>query len=207
MIRVLISTRSTAFSLGLQAILSQRDSLRVITPDPIQSSLSLPEQLEDLRPDVVVVDALDQDLSESSLETGGIPLVVIPGDPLPPWTWEVWRSSIRAILPEDSTPEELGAAIEAVAAGWVVISPEMMESLLPEMLNLSEATLSSPLTAREMEVLTLVAEGVGNKTIAKRLGISEHTVKFHVGSIFTKLNVSSRTEAVRVGARQGMILL
>jgi two-component system, NarL family, response regulator YdfI len=52
-----------------------------------------------------------------------------------------------------------------------------------------------------------LAEGVGNKTIARRLDISEHTVKFHMGSIFSKLNASSRTEAVIVGARQGLILL
>ncbi len=53
----------------------------------------------------------------------------------------------------------------------------------------------------------MLAEGLGNKTIARRLGISEHTVKFHVGSIFSKLNASSRTEAVTVGVRQGLVML
>ena len=64
-----------------------------------------------------------------------------------------------------------------------------------------------PLTPREVEVLHMLAEGLGNKTIARRLGISEHTVKFHVGSIFSKLNASSRTEAVTVGVRQGLVML
>jgi len=63
------------------------------------------------------------------------------------------------------------------------------------------------LTRREAEVLTMLAEGVGNKTIAARLRISEHTVKFHIASIFSKLGASSRTEAVTLGARQGLILL
>ena len=56
-------------------------------------------------------------------------------------------------------------------------------------------------------LLGMKAEGLGNKTIARRLGISEHTVKLHVGSILTKLNASSRTEAVTLGARQGLIML
>jgi DNA-binding NarL/FixJ family response regulator len=58
-----------------------------------------------------------------------------------------------------------------------------------------------------VEVLQMLAEGLGNKAIARRLSISEHTVKFHIGSIFSKLNASSRTEAVILGARQGLILL
>jgi DNA-binding CsgD family transcriptional regulator len=63
------------------------------------------------------------------------------------------------------------------------------------------------LTPREIEVLGMLAEGLGNKAIAWRLDISEHTVKFHVGSILAKLNASSRTEAVTLGIRQGLILL
>lgn len=63
------------------------------------------------------------------------------------------------------------------------------------------------LTPREIEVLVMLAEGTGNKVIARHLGISEHTVKFHVGSILAKLNASSRTEAVTLGVRQGLILL
>jgi two-component system, NarL family, response regulator YdfI len=68
-------------------------------------------------------------------------------------------------------------------------------------------TPAQPLTPREVEVLHMLAEGLGNKTIARRLGISEHTVKFHVGSIFAKLNASSRTEAVTLGVRQGLVML
>ncbi|OLP17229.1 hypothetical protein BST81_17970, partial [Leptolyngbya sp. 'hensonii'] len=63
------------------------------------------------------------------------------------------------------------------------------------------------LTSREVEVLEMLAIGLGNKTIAKQLQISEHTVKFHISSLFSKLHVSNRTEAVAIGARQGLIML
>jgi two-component system, NarL family, response regulator YdfI len=69
------------------------------------------------------------------------------------------------------------------------------------------AASSQPLTRREMEVLGMLAEGLANKNIAARLGISEHTVKTHVASILTKLDAFSRAEAVAIGARQGLILL
>ncbi len=64
-----------------------------------------------------------------------------------------------------------------------------------------------PLTARETEVLTMLAEGLGNKRIAARLGISEHTVKFHVASVLGKLSATSRTEAVTIGVRAGLIMI
>jgi DNA-binding NarL/FixJ family response regulator len=64
-----------------------------------------------------------------------------------------------------------------------------------------------PLTPREIEVLGMIAEGLGNKIIAARLGISEHTVKFHIASIFVKLNARSRTEAVTIGVRQGLLMI
>ena len=68
-------------------------------------------------------------------------------------------------------------------------------------------TATQPLTPREVEVLGMLAEGLANKNIAARLGISEHTVKTHVASILTKLDAFSRAEAVAIGARQGLILL
>jgi DNA-binding NarL/FixJ family response regulator len=73
--------------------------------------------------------------------------------------------------------------------------------------NDSSGTLPEALTPREIEVLRLLAEGVGNKEIASRLGLSEHTVKFHVASIMGKLGAESRTEAVTMGIRHGIILI
>lgn len=191
---------------GLTAILSERSSLSQLRVDPPLQDLGWAEQIEELRPDVVLLD-LDPERSEPWGELEGVPLVVLAPDPWLSWTAEALQAGVRAILPQESTPQEIIATIEAVAAGLVVVSPEVMEALIPEISVAAPEEIRSPLTSREIEVLTLMAEGMGNKTIAKRLGISEHTVKFHIGSIFTKLNVSSRTEAVMAGARQGLILV
>ena len=96
------------------------------------------------------------------------------------------------------------AAIEAAAAGFVVLQPSDLDGLL---VNPQPASLAEPLTPREVEVLGMLAEGQSNKAIAHRLGISEHTVKFHVTSIMGKLDAGSRTEAVTRGIRQGLIML
>jgi DNA-binding CsgD family transcriptional regulator len=77
----------------------------------------------------------------------------------------------------------------------------------PAVVGAAQAATEDPLTAREHEVLGLLAEGLPNKQIARQLGISEHTVKFHVSSVFAKLGAQSRAEAVSIGARNGLISL
>ena len=139
------------------------------------------------------------------------PAIVVLGDSEDSnWATDALQGRAAGILPSSATESEILAAIAAAAAGLVVLHPDAIDSLLP--LNPSPArarpTDSLPaLTPREVEVLDMLAEGLGNKAIAKRLSISDHTVKFHVSSIFTKLNVSSRTEAVTLGARLGLIML
>ena len=96
----------------------------------------------------------------------------------------------------DATAEEIEAAVHAVDAGLVVLAEPPVAAELIE-----------PLTERELELLDLLAEGISNKLIAHRLGISEHTVKTHVASIFAKLGVSSRTEAVSQAIRRGLVML
>ncbi len=105
------------------------------------------------------------------------------------------------ILPSDASPEELNAAVHALSQGLVVGTPALLFESENEPLS------QGPLTDRELEVLGLLSRGLANKQIAATLGISEHTVKFHVSSIYTKLNVTSRTEAVREGLRGGWIVL
>jgi DNA-binding NarL/FixJ family response regulator len=116
-----------------------------------------------------------------------------------------WRAGFRSVLPQDCSSAELIAAIEAAAAGLVVFRAQDLDAVaLPVEAKTTEAVALSP---REIEVLRLVADGLGNKEISYRLGISEHTVKFHVNSILTRLNAATRAEAVAVGIRQGLILL
>jgi len=120
-----------------------------------------------------------------------------------------------AYLLKDVSGDELARAIEAVASGLVAVQPPLARRLFAPAQNISPVPFTSgggvtegeALTAREHEVLQLVAEGLPNKLIALKLGISEHTVKFHITSILSKLDASSRTEAVRLGARRGLIVL
>jgi len=116
------------------------------------------------------------------------------------------RSGIRGAISLDATPEEIEGAIHAVHAGLVVTTPVWLAELLPEAQPLAEE-LAEPLSDRELEVLDLLAEGLSNKLVAHRLSISEHTVKTHVASIFAKLGVSSRTEAVSQAIRRGLVML
>jgi DNA-binding NarL/FixJ family response regulator len=109
------------------------------------------------------------------------------------------------IVPPDAPSEELGAAVAAVAQGLTVLPKALAERLLEEPAAVEE--LSEPLTARESEVLGLLGGGLSNKMIARELHISEHTVKFHISSLYSKLGVSNRAEAVSQGARHGLISL
>ena len=113
------------------------------------------------------------------------------------------RQGARGALPPNASPMEIRAALEAAAAGLMVFPAQEMDSWPSPTPVFSESTL----TNREREVLRLLAEGVGNKEIAWRLSITEHTVKFHVSSLMTKLNAGSRTEAVTQGIRRGYVAL
>jgi DNA-binding NarL/FixJ family response regulator len=109
------------------------------------------------------------------------------------------------IVPPDAPSEELGAAVAAAAQGLTVLPKALAEQLLAEPAVVEE--LSEPPTAREREVLGLLGQGFSNKMIARDLHISEHTVKFHISSLYAKLGVSNRAEAVSRGARHGLISL
>jgi two-component system, NarL family, nitrate/nitrite response regulator NarL len=112
------------------------------------------------------------------------------------------------VLSRDASMERIVASVRAVAAGLVVFEPQLASSFgsravgpLPGGADLED------LTAREREVLTFVATGLTNKAIAQRLAISDHTVKFHVAAILAKLGAESRTEAVHLAARRGLLTL
>lgn len=122
------------------------------------------------------------------------------------------NTNLRAwgILSADASGDELAAGIVAVAEGLWVGAPGLVEGLmrLPKGgEGLGEESLMEPLTARELEVLQLMAQGLANKQIALALTISEHTVKFHLSSLYAKMGISSRTEAVRRGIELGLISL
>jgi DNA-binding NarL/FixJ family response regulator len=114
------------------------------------------------------------------------------------------------VLPVDTTVEELQAAVRALHEGLLVgapalLGPSLSRTLVAEMDDIDAPI--EPLTEREKQVLQLLARGLANKQIAVALGISEHTAKFHISSIYTKLGVANRAAAVRVGIQQGVLSL
>ena len=172
---------------------------------------SLEAQVQALAPDVVVIDVPDGEgeTIASVMEGIGDPSVdvvlLMNEESLPAAPTELVRSGVRAVLSPRPTAEELEAAVRAIRAGFVVLEPRM---LAPAALRMTPSPrLEEPLTRREIDVLNALAEGLGNKQIAARLAISEHTVKTHLAAIFEKLDASNRTEAVTAGARLGLVLL
>jgi DNA-binding NarL/FixJ family response regulator len=161
--------------------------------------------------------AADVVLAESDLESVARVITTAAGAPIVLVTDEISRadlrrllhSGVRAVLDRDAAQHEILSAVEAVSAGLTALAPEQMDLLLPSTADNheSEPWLHEALTARESEVLTMLAEGASNKEIASRLNISEHTVKFHVSSILAKLGATTRTEAVSRGVRQGLIVI
>lgn len=213
MTRVVVAAASPVVRQGLEAIVTTNPLLTVVGTSGVAT---LAAEVESLQPDVVLLEWELQDeerlpilsLAQNALAPA---IVVLANDPRSAWVAETLRSSnVRAILPHEATASQIVTAVEAVADGLVVMHLDVFEPLLLGLpsppRSLDGASLQA-LSPREIEVLGMIAEGLGNKTIARRLGISEHTVKFHIGSIFTKLNASSRTEAVMIGARQGLIML
>ena len=199
MIRVQLDISSPALRAGLRALLSSDESLKIIN-DSLE---------EDSEADVVITSASHASSSANSLNTSNefdsnssTATLFLSDHPLN--AREMRRvSRVWGVLPTDASAEELTAAIYALAQGLIVGTATLLFET-----DLESGPLShGPLTDRESEVLGLVAKGLANKQIAVKLGISEHTVKFHVSSIYTKLNVTNRTEAVREGLRGGWVAL
>src|SRR5437868_5922821 len=152
-------------------------------------------------------DALVHFLEEAPAGTGSVALV---DEPDPGWVRSALRASLNAIIARDAAREDIQLALQSAEAGLVLLHPTSASGLIQESSlrdtgdNITEE-LAEELTARESEVLRLVSMGLGNKEVAGRLAISEHTVKFHISSILGKLHAGSRTEAVSLGIRRGLI--
>jgi NarL family two-component system response regulator YdfI len=199
-IRLMIAASSAVTRAGLETLAASSPNLELAGSFPDLSALDA------LHPDVV--------LSALSIENlmppadGHAPAyVLLTNDSQPVWTLEALRLGVRAMLARDVSAAEILAAVDAAASGMAVIDPRDLESMLTSAVPAHAAAETTALTARELEVLRMMADGAANKTIAWKMEISEHTVKFHVASILAKLHAASRTEAVTMGIRQGLILL
>ena len=140
------------------------------------------------------------------------PSIIIDDGERSPETWnEAWDADVRAVLPSTVDGDLLRAAVVIVAAGFTIFETERHRGFSDEP---SGATRPHDvddgevaLTSREDEVLSLLAHGASNKVIARELGISVHTAKFHVASVLAKLGARNRSDAVAIGIRRGLILL
>ncbi|MGH3144374.1 MAG: response regulator transcription factor [Rubrobacter sp.] len=202
--RVFVVAPTPMVRAGLRSMLEAADVLVVGEADSPAGPVPGPS-LSDA--DVVLV-AEEESLEETALavaEDGTQSLVLLSED-------EGAASKLRdlslrgwGVVPPDAPSEELGAAVAAAAQGLTVLPKALAEQLLAEPAAVEE--LSEPPTTREREVLVLLGQGFSNKMIARELHISEHTVKFHISSLYVKLGASNRAEAVSRGARHGLISL
>jgi DNA-binding NarL/FixJ family response regulator len=154
--------------------------------------------------------------NNSSLEEvfSDTPTVLLTGTLSAAITRSASRLQIRSVLPLVITTHQLIAAIAATVAGFAVTLPQSpfptgdeIQGIRPEPSTPPQLSLAEHLTAREVEVLRLVALGQGNKEVAAQLKVSEHTVKFHVSSVLAKLGARSRTEAVTIGILRGLVAI
>ena len=189
----------------LEAMLRSRSGLRVTVSGPAE----LGRRLDDHAAAIVVL-ALPSGAAARALEiVRGLSsveaVVLLAPDPAAAWTAQARRFGVRAVLRDDATAEELAAAIAAARAGLVALHPDALSGAAAA--GAAPRGGAAALTPREIEILEMMAEGMSNRTIAGRLGISSQTVKFHVASILAKLGAASRTEAVTFGVRRGLIAL
>ncbi|MDQ2802640.1 MAG: response regulator transcription factor [Pseudomonadota bacterium] len=150
------------------------------------------------------------------LSAGSADLVVADADPGPdrialaltptPSVLPRWQAEIRAVLPDDVRLDRLHDAIDAILAGFAVLPPRLLRALQAGA-RVSGITAPIDLTARERQVLELLVAGDPNKLIARRLGIAVATAKFHVAAVLDKLGARSRSDAVAIAIRHGLVLL
>jgi two-component system, NarL family, response regulator YdfI len=215
-IRVFIVAASPLARAGLENLLAARGAEVVGSVATIQTvGETLAGSLSNAAPDVILVDSSGDPFApalESVVASGlamDVALVVIGEDISAAASAEALRAGVRAALPADISPDQLVAALEAAVSGLVVLHASQVpagvaaaSAPVPPIDELAES-----LTRRELEILQMLAGGLSNKEIAARLNISDHTVKFHVASILGKLGAVSRTEAVSIGIRRGLVLL
>jgi two-component system, NarL family, nitrate/nitrite response regulator NarL len=219
-LRILIVADDPLARTGLAALLEAQPGCAIAGQTPSGPADHLSGAVETYQPDLVLWDlgwnpepAVEH---LAAFRPGRVPVAaLLPGAALAAQASAAWSAGARALLSRNSDGPHLAAALLALAQGFSVLDPEVAafgpggQSPAPEGgWQAGEVpALAEDLTPRELEVLRLLAEGLPNKAIAHRLGISEHTAKFHVNAILGKLGVQSRTEAVVRATRLGLVLL
>jgi two-component system nitrate/nitrite response regulator NarL len=180
-LRVAIAAADPVRRRGLEAIVAGAGHRPVASPDEA---------------DIVLADG--ETAEPAGAPPGGAPVIALGAA----------EAGQAGLLPRAATPAQIAAALRAVAAGLVVRAAPHFPVSPPRPAFRALADAAAPLLSpREAEILALIGDGLSNKEVARRLGISGHTVKFHIESLFRKLAAGSRAEAVRKGLQQGLIEL
>lgn len=212
MIRVLVWAKSAVMRAGLEALARADNRFEVVSSERRTADLQM--MIRELSPDVVLLDGIDERTTSALAKFIGnanAPTSLVLIDQIRRANiLHILQSGARGLLLREAHAENITEALAAVHHGLVVLSPEVLDALAPavgELPSDDEVPPGEPLTAREIEVLGLLADGASNREIARRMQISEHTVKFHVSSILNKLGAATRTEAVTRGYKEGLILI
>ena len=216
MMQIAIRASNAITQAGLESLLKTVPEFEVLE---IPYPTTIPQLLQTDSPDVLLVEGIAlnaeelQQWAEHITESGQPALVVLVPISHHHGVMQAIALGISALLPPSASLAEMVAAIQAAALGLFVLHPDFGAAIRESgSVLLSDGDLKSldqdeRLTPREMEVLGLLSQGLGNRAIAAQLQISEHTVKFHISTILSKLNAVSRTEAVAIGLRRGLIML
>jgi DNA-binding NarL/FixJ family response regulator len=206
--RVVVAADSPAVRAGLGALLAGNAGITVLEAATRPGELS--DLAETVEADVILL-ALDPGaplplpLTVAPDAAGRAPAVVVLGDGGEGWAARAVRAGAQGALPRTAGAAQIAAAVVAAAAGLTVVPADDPAPRARPAVHAAAPVQS--LTPREVEVLAMLAEGLANKAIAARLGISGHTVKTHVAAVFGKLGVSTRAEAVASAARLGLLML
>lgn len=209
-INLYVASDSAVVRAGLRAIVEGTEDLLVAGESGLDG---LREGLPTVRPDILLLELPTGDRDDLELlgrlisEMPEMGVLLLSGDPGEGFARAALQAGVRGYLLRDVSPDEIIHAVRAVDQGLTVLHPATTQALLQRSGIQPPEAAGEPLSTRELGVLQLLAEGLPSKIIATRLQISEHTVKFHVGSILGKLGAASRTEAVSTAIRRGLIAL
>jgi DNA-binding NarL/FixJ family response regulator len=195
LIRIAIVADTLARARSLADLLAEDERLDIIEVRAASGGTNPPQTS---MADVIVAVGL----MRHQIPRTGRPVLAVADVPI---TQDEFGREVQGWLPADSSPAELTAAVFAIGHNLLVLTPEQRKLWLHAQPENGDSVISEALTPRELQVLRMLADGLGNKEIAQQLGISDHTAKFHVAQILAKLGATSRAEAVALGIRRGLV--
>lgn len=204
-LRVMVLADDPLARAGLAALLGDIPAGRIVTQAAGNLLTSAASGEMESMVDLIVWDVGWESAEQNEDEPLDLTIPILALVPDEQAAGAAWRMGCRAILTREFDEGRLAAAMSAAVQGLVIVSPSLLDSLVRA--RVSNDPISIDLTPRESEVLALLAEGLTNRAIAQRLTISDHTVKFHVNAILTKLDAQSRTDAVVRATRLGVLAL